>query len=188
MDKQYLASRGFDPGRLEQEWDLQGTGPISSLDGKDYRFRIIVPIYWGDNPVSFQGRYITDRHQLRYKACPKDRETIHHKWILYGDQRYWSDTGIIVEGITDVWRFGPMACATFGIEFTNYQVSVIGKTFDRIFIVFDDDLQAKKQARKLKRELLRYYRYPQIEIVSIPGDPGGMDQSDANYLIKQLIN
>ena len=35
--KRYLERRGFDPDKLEEEWTLFGTGPISLLDGVDYK-------------------------------------------------------------------------------------------------------------------------------------------------------
>lgn len=185
--EQYLQSRNFDPKRLEHDWGLFGTGPISQLDGSDYRFRIIAPIRWDENIVSFQGRDITDKHKAKYKACPGNREKIPHKHVLYGNQERWCDTGVIVEGITDVWRLGPASCATFGIKFTPFQVRAIGTSFTRSFIIFDDEPQAQIQARKLKRELGRYYRDPDINIKLIKGDPGAMSQSEADYLMKQLI-
>lgn len=183
--KQYLLRRGFDPDRLESLWGLQSTGPISLLDGIDYKHRIIAPIEWDGTIVSFQGRDATDRHAKKYLACPKERETIHHKEILYGHQAMWSEVGIVCEGITDVWRLGEQSCATFGIKYTPKQLRLLAKLFSRLFIIFDDDPQAIKQAYKLKTDL--EFRGVDAQIISIVGDPGGMSQDEANYLTKQLI-
>lgn len=187
--QQYLLDRRFDPDRLEREWGLLGTGPMSSLDGSDYKHRIIAPITWDGNIVSFQGRDITDRQSAKYKACSKEREAIHHKKILYGRQDLWQDSGIVVEGITDVWRLGFKAAATFGIKFTPAQVRAIAKAFPgRVFIIFDPEPQAQLQARKLQRELKAYYRNPTVVLYNILDiDPGAMSQEDADYLTKQLI-
>ena len=188
MHKQYLLRRGFDPDRLARDWDLRGTGPVSNLDGADYRFRIIAPIRWDEDIVSFQGRSLSDKTDAKYKACPKEYEKVHHKHILYGNQERWGSTGILVEGITDVWRLGPLSAATFGIKFTDKQVLTIGKSlFERIYIIFDNEPQAQQQAKKLKSELKAFYKDPKIEIITVDGDPGGMEQNDADYLIKQLI-
>jgi len=138
--RQYLRKRGFDPDKLERDWTLFGTGPVSLLDGIDYKHRIMAPIYWDGRQVTFQARDITDRHTLKYMACPADRELIHHKDILYGKQEAWGDTGICVEGVTDVWRLGPQAFCTFGIKYTNTQLRLIAKTFRRVFVVFDNCL------------------------------------------------
>jgi hypothetical protein len=186
--KNYLRGRQFSPKKLVQDWGLKGTGPIALLDDIDFRFRIIIPISWNGKVVTFQARDITNRSSLRYIACPKPREIITHKHIIYGNQARWEQTrtGIVCEGVTDVWRLGPDACATFGIEFTMEQVLVIGKTFDRIFILFDNEKVAQRQAKKLATKLRMLGKEVYLETVQ-DKDPGSMLQEDADYLVKQLI-
>ena len=180
-----MSDRGFDPDYLEKKYSLLGTGPISSLDKINYKFRIVAPIFWGDKQVSFQGRDITDRHKLKYITCPKDRELVFHKDILYMPWLLLHDLGICVEGITDVWRLGTPAFATFGIEYTRIQVRLISRLYKRVAVVFDDEAQAVIQANKLVGELK--FRGVDAWRVSIDGDPGGMSQTDADYLIKTII-
>lgn len=185
--RQYLEKRGFDPEKLEREWRLLGTGPFSLLDELDYKHRIIAPIFWNGKQVSFQSRAISERSDRRYKCCPPDRELVHHKHILYGRQEAWEKTGIVVEGITDVWRLGEKAFATFGTEFTSWQVNVMAKHFKRVFIVFDTEIQATKQAKKLAASL-REGGVVVHRIILSPGeDPGSMSQKDANHLVKQIL-
>ncbi len=184
--RKYLEEkRGFDPDKLEREWNLFGTGPISLLDGVDYKHRIVAPVYWNGEQVTFQARDITDRHKLKYMACPKDRELIHHKHIVYGRQEKWGDTGVCVEGVTDVWRLGARSFCTFGIEYTQMQLRLIATSFKRVAVMFDDETQAAQQANKLVGEL--QFRGVQAWRVDIEGDPGAMSQDDADYLIKQLL-
>lgn len=180
----YLRKRGFDPDDLEHEWGLKSTGIISSLDDSDYANRIIVPIYWNSELVSFQGRAAVNK-EPKYKACPKERELVHHKHILYGKQQEWKSTGICVEGVTDVWRLGKYAFAVFGIEYKIQQVRQICQHFTRVAVVFDDDAQAVKQANKLVAEL----RMKGVDAFRIPivGDPGGMSQVDADALVHEII-
>lgn len=183
--RKYLEKRNFDPEKLEKEWMLLGTGPIAKLDKTDYKHRIIAPIYWNGEQVSFQGRDITNKSQLKYLTCSEERELIHHKHILYGRQDQWSDIGIIVEGITDVWRLGVHAVATFGIKYTPKQMRLIAKSFKKTFILFDDDPQAIEQAKQLVSDL----RFRGQDSIRIPlsGDPGGMKQDDANYLVNSIL-
>lgn len=181
----YLQARNFDHIRIPKIWTLMGTAPVSLLDGIDFKFRIIIPIIWNSMEVSFTSRDITERNQLRYISCPKDRETIPHKSILYGKQSEWGNTGICVEGPTDVWRLGVNAFATFGIEYTIPQVRAMAKAFKRVFVIYDDDPQAVKQANKLMADL-RFHGVDSY-VISIKGDPGGMKQDDADNLVKQLI-
>jgi hypothetical protein len=114
--RKYLRGRGFDPDEIERQWGVLGSGPISLLDKIDYRFRLIIPFIWDGVMVSFDSRDITEKHTSKYMACPKNRELIPHKSILYGKQDEWTETGICVEGPTDVWRFGVHSFATSGIE------------------------------------------------------------------------
>jgi len=183
--KNYLIDRGFDADMLEKKYSLLGTGPVSSLDGINYKFRIVAPIYWGGKQVSFQGRDITDRSKLKYITCPKNRELVFHKEVLYGKTPFLMDDGIIVEGITDVWRFGDYSFATFGIKYTHTQVRLISKLFKRVAVVFDDESQAVIQANKLVGELK--FRGVDAWRVSIDGDPGAMKQMDADKLVKNII-
>jgi hypothetical protein len=183
----YLSHRGFDPERVEQEWHLKATGPVSALDGIDYKHRIIAPIEWDGRTASFQARTIAHEAEPKYKACPRDREIIHHQDILYGKQEAWDKRrGICVEGITDVWRLGPLAFATFGIEVRTAQIREMAKHFERVFIVFDDEPQALDRAERLKAEL--QFRGVKATVVTISGgDPGAMTQDDADHFVRSLI-
>jgi len=183
--KKYLESRNFDPEKLEVEWGLVGTGPISNLGNLSFARRIIIPIIWERMQVSFTSRDITNKHPIRYLTCPKDSEYIHHKFILYGNQKKWTNSIICVEGPTDVWRLGSMACATFGIKYTNYQISELSERFDNILVYFDDDPQAIQQAEKLVAELT--FRGKRARKITLPGDPASLSQDDADYLVKQFI-
>ena len=183
----YLESRGFDAKHVQHVWKLMGTGPMSLLDRLDYKLRIIAPIIWDSKAVSFVGRDITNKQKLRYKACPEDRELIHHKHILYGKQDEWSDTAICVEGPTDVWRFGVNSFSTFGIQYTIEQVRVITKTFKKVWVCFDRESQAQKQASQLVADLRIRGVNAKSVIIPSGNDPGDMEQSEANYFVKQLI-
>ncbi len=181
----YLENRNFDAKYIEKEWSIKGTGPMSVLDGINYSRRIIVPIHWEGQSVTFQTRDITDRHIAKYMACPKERELIHHKDIIYGKQEKWTDTGICVEGITDVWRLGIHSFCTFGIKYKPKQLRIMSSLFKRIAVVFDDDPQAIKQADILVSDLL--FRGVDAFRVNIKGDPGDMTDDDARHLVKSII-
>lgn len=183
--KKYLLKRNYDPNYIEEVWSVKGTGPISIVDGNDYKHRLLIPINWDGNMISYITRDITDRHKKKYLVCPKERETIHHKHILYGLPQHWTQTGICVEGVTDVWRFGPSSFATFGIEYKNIQVRWMAKLFSRVAVVFDSESQAIKQANKLVAELK--LRGVDAFRVPIEEDPGSMLQSEADYLVKTIL-
>jgi len=183
--KLYLEKRGFDAEYLEHLWKLKAIGPLSKLGNTIYKHRIYIPFIWEGEEVSFDSRDITGKQANKYQACPYEHEQIPHKRILYGLQKHWKDTGICVEGPTDVWRMGVRSFATSGIKFTNYQVRIIAKTFKRVAVLFDDDPQAIRQAEKLVNEL----RFRNVDAFRVPivGDPGSLTQQEADYLVRNLI-
>lgn len=184
--RNYLESRNFDPDEIERIWDVAGTGPASYLDGIDYRHRLFVPVSWQGNEVTFQARDITGKSDTKYRACPMDREAVHHKHIIYVNPNHTSRTGIAVEGVTDAWRLGPMAFATFGIQFKLEQVRAIIKRFDRVAIAFDGgERQARLQAQKLAAQLGSLIS-ARIFTLEDGLDPGSMTQDDARHLVAEV--
>lgn len=184
--KRYLAKRGFDPDLLEKTWYLKGTGPYGELENINFKHRIIIPYIWNGEIVSFTSRDITGKCQIRYITCPAEYELISLKSILYGKQECWKETGILVEGPTDVWRMGTSSFAVSGIKYTNQQIREIFRVFKRVAVMFDNDPQAKLQATKIVAELR--FRGVDAFKVDIERDPGSMKQEDADYLVKQLIH
>lgn len=183
--RNYLIKRKFDPDRLIKDWGILGTSVLSRLDNTDYKHRIIIPIMWDGKIVSFDSRDITDKSKSKYMKCSEVREEIPHKSILYGKQEKWKDTGICVEGTFDVWRMGFNAFSTSGIKYTSAQLRLIAKTFKRVPVIFDNESQAIRQANKLIADLK--FRNVDAFRVDIEGDPGGLSEKEAKYLLKQLI-
>lgn len=185
--RKYLSLRGFDPDQLVADWGIQSTGPISFLDEFNYNYRIFIPIYWAGQLVNFQARLARDptKDEAKYKACPEGREVINIKHIIYGKQDLWEETGICVEGVTDVWRLGPAAFATFGIKVKPQQIRLIAKTFKRVAVVYDDDPQAQVEAKKMVAELK--FRGLDAWNVVIKGDPGGLNSTEAKELVFTIL-
>lgn len=183
----YLSKRGFDPDELEEKWKLQSTSPLSRVENIPYKHRIFIPYYWNGSLSTFDSRDVTGKAENKYQACPVDREIMHRKSILYGNQEAWTDgVGICVEGPADVWRFGDKAFATSGINFKPEQVRMMTKIFKTVFIVYDSEIQAQQQARKLRAEL----RMRGVRAESVPlhfGDPGEMVQRKADKFVKELL-
>lgn len=181
----YLENRGFDAEKIARKWRLKETGPVSYLDKVSYANRIIIPIFWDRKVVSFQARDLTGLHPAKYMACPKSRERIHHKNIVYTSPKH-KETMIVVEGPADVWRLGSVAAATMGIKFTMSQVMTIASLADRIIILYDAERQAQTQARALATKLKALGKSVGIETLQ-KGDPADLTDSDAKHLVKQIL-
>lgn len=178
--KAYLLKRGFHPDRTEEKYKLLGTGPVGS-----YKFRIIIPIFYQGEVVSFQGRDYTDKSDLRYKACKMDNEKIHHKYLLYGYDDVPGDHAIVVEGIMDKWKMGDSAVATFGTAYTPQQRALLTR-FKRVTVLFDPEDQARAHANKLAGELSGLGVETDLIFLS-KGDPGDLSERDARELAEEIL-
>jgi 5S rRNA maturation endonuclease (ribonuclease M5) len=179
--RKYLINRNFNPDNLIAEWGLQATENWGSN-----KFRIIAPIEFEHQIVSYQGRDWTNKQSAKYKACPKEKEILPHKKILYGLDKAICETCIVVEGITDVWRLGPGAIATFGAEYTPSQLLLITKRFKKAFLLFDCDTAGKKASEKMTIELENMNIDTEtLELKS--GDAGDLSDIDAKKIMKELI-
>ena len=178
--KNYLRKRNFDPDDLEKTWGILGTGPVG-----EYRHRIIVPITRDGVLVSYQGRDITDKSEIKYMACKLELEVIHHKDTLYGIDQVPGQCVVIVEGVTDVWRLGKGAVCTFGTSYLPSQVEVLLDHFSTFFVLFDAESAAQKAALELAHRLTATGKI--VERLRLEeGDPGGLSQSNADDIMKQL--
>lgn len=177
--RQYLIDRNFDPDYLAKTWGIKGTGPVGP-----YKHRIIIPIYFEHQLVSYQGRDITGKSSMKYKACPSELEKRDHKHCLYGEDLVEGDTIVVCEGVTDVWRLGPRAVATFGIKYTLMQMNLLTK-YKHVFILYDNDPQAVEQAEILASFLSTYQIDCEI-IDLVKGDPADLSVEDARQLMNEL--
>ena len=180
----YLKSRGFDVEELVELWDVSSTLHIGN-----YRHRILIPIKYNGEVVSFQTRSISKRKEVvRYKSCPRNMEIISHKVILYGyDYIPFNKTCVVVEGVTDVWKLGPGAVATFGITFTFYQVLLLA-SMKRVYLMFDNERVASRQVDRLSSLITSISDCEVFQITDYGyDDPGSMPLDEAHALCQELI-
>ena len=159
-------------------WQLKSTGTYGP-----YAHRILAPIYFEHQLVSYQCRSTAPDHNPPYKACAKTDELVHHKHILYGfDFAVPKNRCVVVEGITDVWRLGPGAVATFGKGFTPEQIRVLVNNFETIYRLFDTDANQEDQ---LEKSLSDAGIDPYTVNLS-HGDPGQLTDGQAEELMKDI--
>lgn len=77
--------------------------------------------------------------------------------------------------------------ATFGIKYTPAQVNMLSQ-FRRTFIWFDEeDPEAEEKSMQLASELTALGKESQTIRAGIDGDPGDLTQSDADYIMRDLL-
>jgi len=181
----YLEGRNFNPDDIINTWNIQSVGPTGMC-----KHRIFIPIQYRGDIVSYQCRSVVQGDNiLRYITCPPDKEVIFHKSILYGLDSVISDTIVVVEGVTDAWRLGAGAVCTFGTNYMKEQVYQLSK-YKYVFILFDPETAAQRQAEKLANELafLKKCEPFILDIKSLGvDDPGTLRQSDADELMRDIM-
>lgn len=182
--RKYLSQRNFDPDNLIKKYQLKSCNHLDLY----YPFRIIIPIIYNNQIVSYTTRDYTNKQELRYKSCPKDMEVIEHKNILYNLDNCKDNYIIIVEGIFDCWRLGDNCCSTFGVNYTKYQINLL-LNYQHIFILFDNDEAGVKESEMLGDLLSGLGK--NVSLISIPSnykDLADMSQSEADQLKKEIIS
>jgi len=173
--RRYLRGRGFKPSQLANDWGLLGTGHMSGI----WNWRVIVPIHnEAGAVVAYQGRAITSTAEPKYRMTPDDDALEDPKSILYG-VHLAERSVIVVEGVTGVWRIGPGAVATLGIDWSREQADRL-RQFERRFILFDPEPQAQQRAEELANWVS--YFPGETELIS------GFDTDPGEYTTEQVTN
>ena len=181
--RKYLEKRNFDSDRIEYIWGIKSTKRMTGFYGD----RIVAPIYYNNRLISYQCRATDDNAEQKYLACPARGERRPHKTVLYGYDMSATGTVVVVEGVTDVWRLGPGAVATFGVKYKAEQVLLLSK-FKRVFILFDEtDSQAIKQGQKLAIDLGLMGVHAEQVWTQTDCDPGELSDDDSKYLMRELL-
>ena len=177
--REYLHGRHFDPDKLEAEWGLVGTGPIGP-----FSHRIIIPIEQDEKLVCYTSRDFTERAKAKYKTCPDTEASIPIKSCLYGLDRCESNSVVITEGPTKVWRLQKNTVCTFGATTSTTQIQKLSR-FKKVYILFDEDDAGEKGADILAHALV--ILGVQTEIINIGiKDCAELSQKDADDLIREL--
>jgi hypothetical protein len=143
--------RRLDPDEIERTWGVQGIGVARG----SLAWRLFLPIFYGDRPVSWTTRSILRTEKIRYYSAKPHEELFAHKTLLYGEDL--CDEGIVIvhEGPIDVWTTGPGAVCTFGIDYTPVQLARIA-SFPIRAICYDntpDNISAFRRSDALVRSL-----------------------------------
>jgi hypothetical protein len=180
IHRKYLIRRNFDPDYIEKKYQIVGTGPAG-----EYKFRLIIPLYFQDRIISFQGRDITDKQKLRYKNCPVEESILHYKDILYNIDSVSGNRIAVVEGVFDAWRMGDGFVATFGTAITECQISLLSK-YQYIQFLFDSEPEAQEKAKKAANKLSSVGCNVEIIDLEMKEDPGDLSNKQARRIRREI--
>lgn len=143
----YLYTRGYQPSQIENLYGIKAC----YITG-DFKYRLVIPVVENNRIVTYVGRDVTGKSQLKYKNLKEELSIKPAKDCIYNIDSV-GDTAIIVEGIFDVWRLKYNAVATLGLIYTRAQVRMLSKRLKKAFICFDAEPDAQEMANGLGEEL-----------------------------------
>lgn len=189
-EKEYLVNRGFNVNYLIDKFHIRGGGIAG-----DWSYRILIPIYFNKVLVSWTGRSILTREQIkeydipRYKNLSIEQSVINPKEIFFNLDNSTKDSVIIVEGPFDVLKMGNDTICSLGTSTTREQELFLKKRYKKVFICFDNEPSAQKKAHKLGMNLVSIGM--EVEVVNIcepfnKNDPGELEWKEILYIKKEL--
>lgn len=179
---EYLRSRHFDVDYLADRFDVR-----YCVDSHYFlcRERLIIPVYERGKLKGWQARYVGDWKKgmapkyFTFPGMPR-RALIYN----FDAAREW-DTGIIMEGPTDVWAMGPMGVCTFGSTMTYMQQRIFRAVFRRraAVLLYDPEEFEKESTRKLVRAFREKMPYTFAALKLPDGvDPGSLGTQGRDFL------
>ncbi len=176
---QYLLSRNFDPEKIGRFYNVHYCHDSFRWLARD---RLIIPVYADKVLKGWQARYVGEINWKQRNAPPKYYTCpgTPRRYVLYNiaNAAKWN-TGVIVEGPTDVWSFGPMACCTMGATMTPQQRQKFHRLFRKhsAVLLYDADAWDKPGTQKIIEAFTRKFDGGFAAIKLPHGrDPGNMDR------------
>ena len=181
IHKRYLRGRGFNPRAIAEKFKLQGTGP----DG-EYRYRIIVPIFYRGNLVSFQGRSMLEYEKNKYLTASNEESVIPAKETLFNVDTCTRDSVVVCEGPFDVMRLGDGVVGVLGIQMTRQQEELLYTRFKKVVFLFDPEYEAQKRAERYGAKLASLGLDIDIVDLELDHDPGDLSETEVGFVRREL--
>ena len=146
-----------------------------------YAMRLIVPIYFENNLVGFQGRDVTGKARIKYKTSQN-----HINNYLYGYDDFEGDTAIVVEGVFDQWRLGDTSLCSFGTKLTARQRRLITELkLNTLIFAWDGD--AYNKAIKEMKEFAPFIDNIYVLRLPVGEDPDTLGKAGILSLIEETL-
>ncbi len=189
---EYLVSRDFNPKVIGRFYNVHYCQTSFRYLAQD---RLIIPIYLNKQLKGWQARYIGEMDwskpdaPLKYYTCPGTPRGV-LVYNLANAANY--ETGVIMEGPTDVWSFGPMGVCTLGSSMNDIQVRRFVSHFKQhsAVLLYDPDVREdRKKWPGIERLITKLHGClpGRFAVVWLPKgrDPGSMDRKFMRAYVAQ---
>lgn len=180
----YLQQRGFDPDAVGRRWKLGfcASAPAEYFTAQD---RLIIPIEMESKLVGWQARYlgqVPDHSIPKYWTMPGLKKS----FVLYNhDLARQHRFVVVVEGVADVWRFGPEAVALLGHSLSQAQRKLLLSSWTEVVVLLDRD--ARTDVEKIVESLSVPAAANRVKVVGFvppgPGDPADLSTEELRSFV-----
>ncbi len=129
----------------------------------NYKGRIIIPIYDGENIIYFQGRRMPDTNiEPKYKNPVAEKSLIIHNREKFDRDKYI----IVTEGLIDCAMIGDQGTTMLGVEAADEFLKTLMKLTDvGVILAYDNDAPGMKALKKFMannkyRKMIKYFLMP----------------------------
>jgi len=170
--RRYLEERRFSPEELDKYGVVYCDQYPVKANGKAYDWlagRLFIPTHGS----GWQARALNSTERMKYFSCPGWKKS---QGVYNIDIARQHQFGIVVEGVTDVWRIGDEAMCIFGKMLSKKQAEILGDNFNTVMLALDTDAYAKGVASSGIRSLTLLRQHVKNVIrVELPGDKDPAD-------------
>ena len=148
----YLIDRHFDLQELYAEWGVSYAVSVPMRSrGAMSQDRIIIPVLSDGVTVGWQARYVGEL-DWKKEGIPKYLTYFPKSLAVYGlDAAKDADVFVLVEGVTDVWRYGRGAICGLGKGLSPTQVQLVADAIgDRPLILIPDSNDPQSEPKFVK--------------------------------------
>lgn len=174
--RNYLRARKFDPEYLESKYKIRYTGITGDL-----KYRIVIPIFYNGELVSYQARDYTNKQEIRYKTLSVEKSIINPKYLLYNHDFVSGNIIGVCEGPFDAIRMGDGFVATLGTRVTEEQIRKL-IVYEKVYILFDPEEEAQERANKLAEKIASFGKEVYVIDTELSHDPGDMTEDEVQEI------
>ena len=185
----YLTGRGYNAEQLGRFYNVHY---CAKSDRRLCHKRIIIPIYKNKKLRGWQARYVGDRDwkrpdsPIKYYTCPGT--PVSQLLYNYGNASKFK-TGVLLEGVTDVWSLGPMGMAVLGANISDVQKKMLFTGFSdgSVVLCLDPEEMEKQKTKLFINSMLGKFKRGFCAVKLPAGvDPGSLDRKTLrNYISDQ---
>jgi len=181
MERKYLKGRGFDPKHLQEKYGVASGGIVGP-----WAYRIIIPFFVNKKVMSYQGRDITGTSKIRYKNLAIEQSVQNLKHLIYNIDNCTGPIAHVMEGVTDVWRFGDGFVSTQGTSMDAAQIKLLARRFRKVVFLFDPEVEAQQKARRYASSLAVLGVEAEIVDLELDHDPGDCSDEEVESIKREL--